>query len=62
MTPSPTPREELLLGWIAQANCYSDLTREQIIDAAHDLPSALEQASGIPQEVPVFIRAKRNKT
>jgi len=54
MTPASTPRDELLLGWAAQAQCYPELTFEQKLDAAHDLPSTLESLAQVEPQVPQF--------
>ena len=48
-------KEELILGWIAQAHFYPELTGADMLDAAQDLQTRIE--TDMP-DVPVFMRAR----
>ena len=57
-----TPRQELLQAWADFLRCFPEVSLAEAIDTAHDLPAFIEDCAGVPPDVPVFIRSRRNET
>jgi hypothetical protein len=54
-------KRDLLEAWMVQRSMYPELDDADAIDLLYDLKTALETVGTPTRDVPVFMRAKRNR-